>query len=101
MWFSWRSLRVEVGVESKVNFLIVLAMTVYCFAFPVQVHKFLFQRKMDREPLDDEAFRQRFGALTQNTDTSKLEALVFTFLFLVRRLAFAYTICHLDRTITI
>ena len=30
-----------------------------------------------------------------------MEALAFTFVFLMRRLAFAYTICHIDRNITI
>ena len=32
---------------------------------------------------------------------SKFEALNFTFVFMLRRLAFAYTICHLDSTITV
>ena len=47
-----------------------------------------------------ENFEKRYGALYINLDKDKLTAIVFTFVFLIRRLAFAYTICFVDKNIT-
>ena len=53
MWYAWRSIHVEHTSQSVINFITVLLMTAYCFAFPLFSHNFLFKRRKD---MKDEEF---------------------------------------------
>ena len=99
MWYGWRNRRVNDTLESRIDFLLALLITIYCFAFPVLQHRFLAAR-VDRAGLDA-SLDSRYGSLYTNVKILSLNSIGFTMVFLTRRLAFAYTICHMDRSITI
>lgn len=96
MWFSWRNNR----VASLPDFLTNLVITSYCFLFPFWQYRHLIRNR--KRIVDKEReFSQRFDSLFTSIERLKLESLAFTLVFLARRLAFAYTICHLDYTISV
>lgn len=99
MWYGWRYRRVTDELSSKIDFLLQLLLTVFCFAFPILQHRFLAER-VDRAGLDT-SLDARFGSLYSNVKILSLESLAFSMVFLARHLAFAYTICHIDGNITI
>ena len=98
MLYGWRNRRVTPDTQSRIDFLILLALTIYITAFPFLQFRFLNSRR--ERVQNDQALAQSYGSLYQNIEVSKYTALAFTLAFLLRRLAFAYTICHIDRTIT-
>ena len=95
MWFAWRNTK----AEPRVDFITNLAITAFCFLFPFWQYKHLIDNR--KLVMDDKVFDQRFGSLYTNIETGKLEALVFSFVFLVRRLAFAFVICQIFSTIVV
>ena len=99
MLYGWRNTRIEPGLLPRIDFLLLLALTVHCVVFPIWQLNFL--RRNRTRVQHDSNFAERFDSLYLNINTRSYESLSFTFVFLGRRLAFAYTICHLDSTLPI
>ena len=97
MWYGWRSLRIDAGSDDRIEFLILLAMTIYCIGLPFTQHNFLWR---NRNIVFRQSFQQSYGSLIQNISLLRVQSLAFSLVFLLRRLMFAYTICNIDINIT-
>ena len=78
-------------IEEKISYLLALATAVLCVYFPCWAFSFV---RRNRHKLGKPSFKRRYDSLYQNIDTDKFEADPFIFVFLVRRLVFAYVICN-------
>ena len=99
VFYSWKQLKIESGLESKTDFIVLLFLTLFTFGFPYWTHRFTFVNF--NRVKNDEEFDQRYGTLFLSVKKDKFEGLIFSSVFLARRLLFAYTICHLTYTITL
>ena len=99
VFYSWKQLKIEPGLETNTNFLLLLCLTLFAVGFPYWTHRFTFNN-FNRVRNDDE-FDQRYGTLFVSVKKDKYEGLIFSSVFLARRLLFAYTICYLSHTITL
>ena len=99
MWYSVRYARVESGLESRINFLIVLLLLIYCLMAPFLARSFLFNQRdnIRRDP----SYEARYGSLFLNVDKYKLQGLMFTAFFLIRRFLYAYIIVYLRSNIVL
>ena len=99
MWYGWRNLRIDASSnDEKIEFFILLAMTIYCVGLPFTQHNFLWRSR--RNLVFRQSFQQSYGSLIQNISLLRVQSLAFSLVFLLRRLMFAYTICNIDINIT-
>lgn len=98
IFFFFSLNRIETfDAKGKTELLTWLAMGLVLFLFPIQMVRFLLNR---REELYKQVNRQRYGSLYQNVDVYKGPvAISYSFYFCLRRLIFALIVTHSFRTI--
>ena len=98
LFISMRSINTYT-YEGKINFGVTVMIGLFCFSLPYFVWDWL---RNNIEDLDSKRYRQSFDSLYMNIEIDKGNvAVAYTFVFLVRRLLFAYIIGQIMQGVTI
>ena len=90
MWIALAKIELTT-MEGLIDFTLAVLTLIFSILFPVVSLKFLRQNENHlREP----AFKAKYDSIYQNVDYYKEKALVYSFLFLGRRLLFAFVIVN-------